>query len=250
MIDDNPVCLLTGASGLLGTAFCQRYAMRYRIVGVWHTNPLRVPTQDQRFIDPLTPQRPLGENAYPVFAIRADLRSPRQTEQLVSRVLRRFGQVDLVVNAAAYRHWSPFVEDTNLVAHADLHFATNVRAPLQLAVALVRQSWSWQAAANRTANRSVINLSSTAGLRAYPGYGQGLYSASKAALHFVTSHLAAELGPIGVRVNALAPNTFPGIVTTELVLDRIFHLAKGSMTGKILLLDARHESWHDPATGW
>jgi NAD(P)-dependent dehydrogenase (short-subunit alcohol dehydrogenase family) len=96
----------------------------------------------------------------------------------------------------------------------------------------------------------VINLSSSAGSRVYPGYGQGLYSASKAALDFVTSHLAAELAPVGVRVNALAPNTFPGIVTTELVLDRLLHLADGTMTGKILLLDAADESWHDPAADW
>jgi NAD(P)-dependent dehydrogenase (short-subunit alcohol dehydrogenase family) len=136
------------------------------------------------------------------------------------------------------------------VAQFDQHFATNVRAPLQLAIALVRQSWSDHTDANRAANRSVINLSSTAGLHAYIGHGQGLYSASKAALDFVTSHLAAELEPVGVRINALAPNTFPGIVATELVLDRLLHLAEGSMTGKILVLDAREESWHDPATDW
>ena len=248
MTDSRPVCLLTGASGLLGTAFCRRYATRYRIVAVWHKNLPRVPTQDQQFIDPLAPRDPLAENSHPVFAVCADLQSARQIEQLVGKVVHRFRQVDLLVNSAAYRHWSPFAADTDLVADFDRHFATNVRAPLHLAVALVRQLWSGQGDANRTANRSVINLSSTAGLRVYPGYGQGLYSASKAALDFVTSHLAAELEPVGVRVNALAPNTYPGIVTTEMVLDRLLHLAEGSMTGKILMLDAGEESWQDLAT--
>jgi NAD(P)-dependent dehydrogenase (short-subunit alcohol dehydrogenase family) len=244
---DRPVCLLTGASGLLGTAFCQRYAARYRIVAVWHLNPPRVPTLDQRFPGPLAPKHPLQENTHPVCAVRADIRNPRQIGQLVARVVQGFGQVDLVVNAAGYRHWSAFADDSDLAASANRHFATNVTAPLQLVAAISRQLWSGQADANRAANRNVINLSSTAGLRAYPGYGQGLYSASKAALNLLTSHLAAELQPVGVRVNALAPNTFPGIVATELVLDRLLRLAEGSMTGKILLLDAGEESWHDPA---
>ena len=43
------VCLLTGASGSLGTAFIERYAATYRIVAVHHRSPVQFATADQRF---------------------------------------------------------------------------------------------------------------------------------------------------------------------------------------------------------
>jgi len=250
MSDQRRVCLLTGSSGLLGTAFCRRLASRYQIVAVWRTNPPAVATQDQRFVDPLDPTSELHENDHRVLAMRADLLSAPQTERLVERVLRRFGRVDLIVNAAAHRQWGALVDDTDLRRNIDRHFSTNVRAPLCLTVEVARQFWQGRAADNHAANRNVINLSSTAGLRVYPGYGQSLYSASKAALDFVSCHLASELAPHSVRVNALAPNTFPGIVRTEAVLDSMVRLDDGAMTGKVLMLDANTERWYDLVNDW
>jgi NAD(P)-dependent dehydrogenase (short-subunit alcohol dehydrogenase family) len=54
-------------------------------------------------------------------------------------------------------------------------------------------------------NRSIINLSSTAGLRALPYYGA--YPASKAAVNSVTVQLALELARFGIRVNAVSPGS-------------------------------------------
>jgi NAD(P)-dependent dehydrogenase (short-subunit alcohol dehydrogenase family) len=50
---------------------------------------------------------------------------------------------------------------------------------------------------------AIVNVSSTGGLRASPGLGA--YSVSKAAVIMLTRVLAKELGPFGVRVNAIAP---------------------------------------------
>lgn len=250
MNPERRVCVLTGSSGLLGTAFCRRFANRYQIVAVWRTNPPEVASQDQGFVDPLDPASDVPQNRDSVYSMRADLLSGRQTERLVERVLRRYGRIDLVVNAAAHRQWAPMAEDTDLQRNVDRHFATNVRAPLHLSVAVARQFWEGRAEENLMASRNVINLSSTAGLRVYPGHGQGIYSASKAALDFVSCHLAAEMQPHGIRVNALAPNTFPGIVDTETVLDGLIRLDEGAMTGKILMLDAEGERWYDLANDW
>ena len=49
----------------------------------------------------------------------------------------------------------------------------------------------------------------------YPDLGQALYASSKAALNHLTYHLASELWDIGVRVNAVAPDTFPGRVSID-----------------------------------
>ncbi len=51
-------------------------------------------------------------------------------------------------------------------------------------------------------------MSSTAGLYVYHGLNQAAYGTSKAALNFLTIHLASEFRLLNVRVNATAPNTF------------------------------------------
>src|SRR5207253_8964681 len=88
----------------------------------------------------------------------------------------------------------------------------NVVAPLALVAEVGRRLWLTDLEENRYRNRCVVNVSSSAGIYVYPGYGQGMYSASKAALNILTRHLAAELEPIGVRANVLAPDAFPGRV--------------------------------------
>ncbi len=70
---------------------------------------------------------------------------------------------------------------------------------------------------------SVVNLASIAGIT--PDPGMGAYAASKAALISVTRTLARDLGPQGVRVNAVAP----GVVRTDFA--RILVETPGSATG-------------------
>ena len=67
------VCLLTGAGGILGSAFCRRFADRYHIVGVYQRRHPPVASQLQRFVDPLAAAAPLPENQHPIFAVQADL---------------------------------------------------------------------------------------------------------------------------------------------------------------------------------
>jgi NAD(P)-dependent dehydrogenase (short-subunit alcohol dehydrogenase family) len=241
--DDLPVCLLTGASSRLGTELCSHLAGRYRVVGLWNTRRPQVASQEQQFLDPLAPDAKLDENAYPIRAIQCDLSKPSAIDRLVERVLKRYERVDLLINCAAHRRLRPLIGDDDLVPSADLHFAINVTAPLQLSTALTDQFWGEHASANMNENRSVVNISSTAGEYAYPGSGQGLYGASKAALNMVTAHLATELADIGIRVNAVAPTTFPLLVPTELVAQRVLDLATGDETGQVLTIDVEGESW-------
>jgi NAD(P)-dependent dehydrogenase (short-subunit alcohol dehydrogenase family) len=71
----------------------------------------------------------------------------------------------------------------------------------------------------------------------YPDQGQAVYSATKAALNFVTYHLASELWHIGIRVNAIAPNTFPGLVPTDRVVKEIMAFDASEETGRIVTLE-------------
>jgi NAD(P)-dependent dehydrogenase (short-subunit alcohol dehydrogenase family) len=228
------VCLLTGASGPLGSAFIERYAERYEIAAVHHRRPVYFATQEQQFVDPLAPEKVQAANKRRVHAIRADIAQRESVETVVREVLDVFGQVDLLINSAAVRRFAPLTSAGE--PDADAMFAVNVLAPLWFAIALARESWSGQAETNLRANRNVLNVSSTAGLFVYPDLGQGLYSCTKAALNQLTYHLASEFWDLGVRVNALAPDTFPGRISTEKVLEAMIAFDESAQTGEVTAL--------------
>jgi NAD(P)-dependent dehydrogenase (short-subunit alcohol dehydrogenase family) len=223
------VCLVTGAAGPLGTALIERCAGRYDVVAVEHRRPVFAAAQDRRFVDPLDPARELP--AAPVHVVRADLSDEAAVAALAAEATERFGGVDLLVNAAAHRRFGPLVE-LGAGPGAARAFDVNVLAPLRVALALVRACWS-DPAVNVERNRGIVNVSSTAGMYVYPDLGQGLYAASKAALNHLTYHLAAELWDLGVRANAVAPDTFPGRVATSAVVEAILDLDASRVTGEV-----------------
>lgn len=229
------VCLLTGASGLLGTAFIERCHHLYTIIAVHNRNPLQFATQDQWFVDPLAPSCVVTANEHAVHSIRADICERDAVDRIVSEVEAQFGNIDLLINAAAIRAWSPVLSATGLDA-AEAVFKINVLAPIRLSVAIARGLWQSDCTENQRHNRNIINISSSAGLFVYPDQGQTLYGMSKAALNHSTYHLANEFWDIGVRVNALAPDTFPGRVSTAKVVDAIIELDVSEQTGLIISL--------------
>jgi NAD(P)-dependent dehydrogenase (short-subunit alcohol dehydrogenase family) len=243
MSEDGRVCLLTGSGGLLGSAFCRAYAGRYQIAAVWSRRPPLLASQSQRVIDPLGQEVDLPENHQEVLTLRADITNRQAVERLADQVLTRFGRVDVVIHAAGFRHWAPMLDGESLLDSVARHFDVNVRAPMMLTVAIARRFWAGRAQENLASNRNVVTVSSTAGLRVYPGHGQSVYAASKAALNHLTRHMAAELHAHGVRANAVAPDSFPGIVPTERVLQAIVRLDGGRGTGQVLAVEAQGETW-------
>jgi NAD(P)-dependent dehydrogenase (short-subunit alcohol dehydrogenase family) len=119
----------------------------------------------------------------------ADLADPADVQRLAATA----GTVDILVNnAGIFRFVS--TADTDQTTF-DAHIDVNLRAPFLLVQALA------PAMAAR-GHGAVINISS--GAATSPGFGTGIYGASKAALESLTRVWAAEFGPAGVRVNAVA----------------------------------------------
>ena len=83
-------------------------------------------------------------------------------------------------------------------------------------------------------NRNVVNISSTAGHFVYEDLGQGLYATSKAALDHLTYHLASEFWDLGIRVNAVAPDTFPGRDATGESSTRSWRSTSSADTGQVV----------------
>ena len=236
------VCLLTGAGGRLGEAFCRLYADRYDIVAVYRARPPEVPSQLQRLRDPLAPAASLPANEHPVFAVQSDLLAPGEARRVVELALARFERVDFLVNAAAdVRFHGPLVEAARLLPAFRSQLELNVLVPTLLVSQLYEAHWRDAPDENRVLRRHVLNVSSSSGLHIYAGHHQSMYSASKAALNYLTCHMADEYAAFGVRANAVAPNSFPATVPTERVAEAIVRLDEGDATGQVVELDAAGE---------
>jgi NAD(P)-dependent dehydrogenase (short-subunit alcohol dehydrogenase family) len=229
------VCLLTGASGLLGHRLIERLAPRYRIVAVHHTAPVDYASQDQFFVDPLAPDDDVEANAFAVHTVCADLSCQEEAARVVGEALTAFGGVDVLVHAAGRRRWASLLAAESSRTAAEV-FAVNTLAGLWLAAELARQSWTSDPEENLRQNRNVVTVASSAGLYVYPDLGQGVYAASKAALIQLSYHLASEFWDLGVRVNTIAPDTFPGRVPTDQVVDAIVAFDEGDQTGQLTTL--------------
>jgi len=119
---------------------------------------------------------------------------------IVAEVMGHFGRLDVLVNNAGANAQFGLIGDTTQKAF-DKVLAVNVYGPMLL----VREA----VAAGMSRGSSVINVVSIAGIKSEPFLGA--YSASKAAMISVTKTMARELGPQGIRVNAIAP----GVIRTD-----------------------------------
>lgn len=227
------VCLLTGASGLLGTTFSERFASCCQIVAVRNRNEICFATQEQVFVNPLFPEIKVPANDDAVYAIRADLSKPVEIDCITGEVLARFGGVDLLINAAGLSCWAGLVSPSALdLAEAILQ--VNVLAPLRLSVGIAQKFWQMDPAENLRLNRNIVNVSSAAGVVVYPDVGQAIYATSKAALNHLTYHLASEFWDMGIRFNAVAPDAFPGRASAAEVVESIVGLDCSEQTGQIV----------------
>lgn len=122
---------------------------------------------------------------------------------LVREAARAFGKVDVLVNNAGTNpHFGPMLEAPE--AAWDKTFEVNLKGYFWTARELVRHL------RERSAPGAIVNIASVNGLRGVPT--QGVYAMTKAAVISMTRTLAIELGPAGIRVNAIAP----GLVDTRL----------------------------------
>jgi NAD(P)-dependent dehydrogenase (short-subunit alcohol dehydrogenase family) len=139
--------------------------------------------------------------AHSPVVLPAELGDVEAPGQLAEAALDALGRVDIVVNNAAAAARLPTVELD--AATIDTLLAVNVRAPLLLIAALLPSMIA-------SGRGSIVNLSSVSGIVGTPR--RAAYAASKGAVDAFTRSLAMELGPAGIRVNAVAP----GVVDTAL----------------------------------
>ena len=130
----------------------------------------------------------------PIEIIRADITSEKGLERLMKAVDSGYSPLEIFIHCAATGVHRP-VEELTLRQY-DWTFSLNVRAFFELVHRLLPKF---------AASSSIVALSSEGAVHAVPHYT--LVGASKGALESMVRHLAVELAPRGIRVNALSPGS-------------------------------------------
>lgn len=183
------VCIITGSAQGIGLATAKRFAREGAIVVVCDIN--------QSAVDAAVSQLGSGALGYGV-----DVSDRASIDRMVSDLISRFGRIDVLVNNAG------ITRDASLLKMTEEQFDSVIDVNLKgvfnctqaVAAQMVQQG-----------RGSIINTSSISGV--YGNFGQTNYSASKSALLGMTKTWGRELGPKGVRVNAI----IPGPVATEML---------------------------------
>lgn len=138
------------------------------------------------------------------MAVHADVSDAEQVRTMVQRVNEVFGHIDILVNNAGIAQSKLFTE---LAADDwDAMFDVNVKGVFHCCQSVLPGMISRK-------HGCIINVSSIWGL--VGASCEVHYSAAKAAVIGLTKALAKELGPSGIRVNAVAP----GVIETDMIAD-------------------------------
>jgi NAD(P)-dependent dehydrogenase (short-subunit alcohol dehydrogenase family) len=140
-------------------------------------------------------------------AIPADVSTPDGAAELAAAVRRRFAGLHVLVNNAGATWGAPLEEFPPSGWDRVMH--TNVEGMFHLTVALLP---ALRTTATAEDPARVINIGSVDGLRT-PAMENYSYSASKAAVHMLTRHLAKRLASEQITVNAIAPGPFESKMT-------------------------------------
>ena len=124
----------------------------------------------------------------------ADVSEAKAWDDVVATALDRHGRIDALVNNAGVHHIRPLLEER--AADAERMWRVNALGPL-LGIQAVAP------AMRDGGGGSIVNVSSFAGTRGVAGHAA--YGASKWALRGISRTAATELGPLGIRVNAVLP---------------------------------------------
>lgn len=132
------------------------------------------------------------------MAVAADVTQRGDVERLVHTAIAAYGRLDIVVNNACVYQFAT-IEETSEALYRK-QFDLNVLGTLLVAAA---------AAPHLGKGASIINISSNV-TRIFPA-DSAIYTGTKGAVDAITGVLARELGPRGIRVNAVSP----GLIETD-----------------------------------
>ncbi len=198
-----PVALVTGGGQGLGLAMAQRLSKTGHSVVVADIDAERAERAAAEFDSP---------------AVRIDVTDDDSVGAAIDAVHNGFGRLDVLVNNAGIisRRNAESVDSAQWMRELDVHLGGTMRCS-RGAFEMLRQS----------PNPSIVNLASVGSTFGLPH--RLAYTAAKSGVTGMTRTLAAEWGPFGIRVNAVAPGYIDtgmmrsGIATGTLDADRLLN---------------------------
>lgn len=183
------VVMVTGGAGRIGPVICQTFAREGALVGVLDIAVDRAEATAATL-------RQAGARA---VGLGADVSRASDVDAALRHLTTSLGPVDVLVNAHGISPNRLLLQATE--EEWDRTFGVNTRGTMLTCRAVGNQM------VERASGGAIVNVSSGAATSAR--LGAAGYSGSKAAINMLTEALAIELGPHGIRVNAVAP----GLVT-------------------------------------
>jgi len=194
------VAIVTGAAGGIGRATALRFARAGADVVIADMDLNAAARWGEELTAVTVPDEVIGLGRRS-FGFQGNLSDRASAVELVRRTVAELGTVDFIVNAAGGvvapvdRSFASTTTDEDM----ELLFAANYRTVVNCCQA---------AAAHMRERRSGVIVNVTSGIgHAEPRGALAHYAFAKAAVTMFTRSLAGELGPLGVRANAIAPGT-------------------------------------------
>ena len=179
------IALITGASRGIGEATARLLAEQGAHV--------IISSRRQEALDPVAESiRSAGGEATAIAAHQGDSEA---LKALMERISSDFGKLDILVNNAATNPYFGHVLDTE-PGMIDKTLQVNIKGYFELSQMAGQLM-------KRQKSGAIVNTASINGIK--PGWYQGIYSVTKAAVINMTQSFAKECGPLGIRVNAVLP---------------------------------------------
>jgi meso-butanediol dehydrogenase/(S,S)-butanediol dehydrogenase/diacetyl reductase len=182
---DGKTAIVTGGGTGIGLAIARRF----------HGEGAKVVICGRRMEKLLESSQRISSRGEGVYAVKADVTVEDDLKRIVEETVKFTGRIDILVNNAGIILSFGKMEEVD-PSLWDTVLKTNARAPWRLMVAVLPEM-------RKVGGGSIINMSSLAGIKAFPGHG--IYGTSKAALIEVSQVMAMELASDQIRVNVIVP---------------------------------------------
>ena len=201
---DGKTVALTGGGGAIAGALAEALLRAGANVSLWDIK-LEFSEAAKKRLEEATGRK---EKIHP---LEADTTNEKSVEAAVEETVKRFGSLDVLINAAGgNRGKGPFVETDVELFESILRL--NLVAGLLVPTKVVAKYWI-----EKGVKGNIVNMASMSSY--IPLSGVWAYDAAKAAVMNLTMGTAKEFAPNGIRVNALAPGFFIGKQNRALLID-------------------------------
>ncbi len=209
---ENKVAIITGAARGIGKATAQKFAGEGAKVVISDLNEADI----QKTVEEI-----LGVGGTAIGS-KTDVTKRGDVENMINKALDTYGYIDVLVNNAG------ITMDASLLKMTENQFDTVINVNLK---GVYNCSQGVAKIMEKQSKGVILNASSIVGI--YGNFGQTNYVAAKSAVIGITKVWAKELGPKGIRVNAVAPGFIQSPMTDK-VPEKVLQMMKDKCPLKML----------------